>query len=87
MGKEAFRRVAVCKGLNKAMPLIHPIVAVAAATLGMPLLTGDREITHILPSQGMTQGLPDVSCHDQQFWPMCFRHSREYSWNCIVGQL
>jgi hypothetical protein len=41
MGKEDFRSIPVRKDLNKTMPLIHPIVALAAATLGLPLLIGD----------------------------------------------
>ena len=60
MDKEDFRGVPVRNGLNKTMPLVHPIGAVAAATLCMPLLTGDREITCVLPSQGTTQGLPEA---------------------------
>ena len=67
VGKEDFRGLPVCNGLNKTMPLIHPIGAVAAATFFMPVLTGDREITRVLPSQGMTQGLPEARVEEAFF--------------------
>jgi hypothetical protein len=67
MRKEAFRGVPLRNGLNKTMPLIHPIGAVTAATLFMPVHTRDRELTRVLPAQGTAQGVPEARIEEGLF--------------------
>ena len=51
MGKEGFGSFAVRNLLNKTMPLIHPIVALASAILFVPMHTYDEEVTRLTPSE------------------------------------
>jgi hypothetical protein len=51
MLKKGFRGVVIRKCLNKAVPLIHPVVAVTLATLFVPVDTGDRKVTRLTPAQ------------------------------------
>src|SRR5215471_14274321 len=67
MGKEDFRGMPVCNDLNKTMPLIQPIGAVAAATFFMPWHTGERDMTRVLPAQSTTQGLPEPRIKERLF--------------------
>src|SRR5437764_5740977 len=60
MGKERFRSVAIRQCLNKTMPLIHPVVAVALTTFFVSMHTRDREVTRLMPIQRTSQGLPEV---------------------------
>ena len=67
MGKEDFRGLPVRNGLNKTVPLIHPIGAVAAATLFVPMHTREGEITCVLPSQGTAPGVPEARIKERLF--------------------
>jgi hypothetical protein len=67
MRKEAFWGLPLCNGLNKTMPLIHPIGAVTAATLCMSMHTRDGEFTRVLPSQGTAQGVPEARVEERLF--------------------
>ena len=60
MCKEGFGSFAVRNLLNKTMPLIHPVVTVALATLFVPMYTGDREVTRLTPDESASQGLPEA---------------------------
>jgi hypothetical protein len=52
MLKKGFRGVAMRKCLNKAVPLVHPVVAATSTTLFLPMHTDDREVTHLTPAKG-----------------------------------
>ena len=67
MGKEGFRRVALRNGLNKTMPLIHPVVSMALATLFLSMHTDDGEITRLTPAQGTSQCLPEARIEEGLF--------------------
>jgi hypothetical protein len=58
MLKKGFRGVAMRKCLIKVVPLIHPVVAAISTTLFLPMHLDDREITHLAPAKGTSQGLP-----------------------------
>src|SRR5262245_43088971 len=51
-GKEGFRRVPICNCLNKAMPLIHPVIATTSAALFLPMHTDYEEVTRLTPIEG-----------------------------------
>jgi hypothetical protein len=38
--------------LDKTMPLVHPVIAMTAAALFVPMRTGDDQITGLLPAEG-----------------------------------
>ena len=57
-GKEGVRGVPIGNVLDKTMPLVHPVVAVTAVALCVPMHTGDGQLTGLLPAEGAPQGLP-----------------------------
>jgi hypothetical protein len=44
--------------LDKTMPLIHPVGAMTAAALFVPMPTGDGQLTDLLPAEGTPQSVP-----------------------------
>src|SRR5262245_54487883 len=42
------------------MPLVYPVGAVGLMTCFVPMHTGDREVTRLMPTQGTSQGLPKL---------------------------
>jgi hypothetical protein len=67
-GKEGVAGLPSRKMLDKTMPLVHPVGAMAAAALCLPMHTSDGQITGLLPTEGAPQGAPEGRIQE------CFLH-------------